>query len=99
MSPTPGTPVPLTATTGVTASKIFFQVVPGLTGKTYIGKTGMNKSTLAGVVRILWPNTAGGPSEHFSLESNDGADAFRLSDYVIDADVANEGILATYWQE
>ncbi len=95
---TPGTPVPLT-TANTTASKIFFQVIPGLTGKTYIGKAGMNKSTLAGVTRILWPNTSGGFSEGFFLETQDGADTLRLSDYAVDADVAGEGLLVTYWQE
>ena len=35
--PTPGTPVPLTTDLTVTATKIFFQVIPGLTGKTYVG--------------------------------------------------------------
>ena len=44
---TPGTPVPLTTDPTATAAKIFFQVIPGLTGKTYIGGPAMNKSTLA----------------------------------------------------
>jgi hypothetical protein len=79
--------------------KNLFQVIPGLTGKTYIGKAGMNKATLAGVTRILWPNTSGGFSEGFFLETSDGADSLRLSDYVVDADVAGEGLLVTFWQE
>lgn len=95
---TPGVPVAL-STTPTTAAKIFFQVIPGLTGKTYIGKTGMDKSTLAGVTRILWPNTNGGFSEGFFLETSDGADSLRLSDYAVDADIAGEGLLVTYWQE
>lgn len=97
--PAPGTPVALEATGTVTASKIFVQVVPGLTGKTYFGKAGMNKATLAGVIRILWPNTAGGFSENFFLETDDAGDSMRLSDYVVDADVAGEGLLVSYWQE
>jgi hypothetical protein len=32
---TPGTPVPLSIDPTVRASKLFFQVIPGLTGKTY----------------------------------------------------------------
>ena len=35
---TPGTLVPLSANLTARASKIFFQVVPGLTGKGYIGR-------------------------------------------------------------
>ena len=96
---TPGTPVALAANNTATAAKIFFQVIPGLTGKTYIGKAGMNKSTLAGVVRILWPNSGGGFSENFWIETNNGTDSLRMSDYFVDADIAGEGLLVTYWQE
>ena len=96
---TPGTPVVLSTDSKVTANRLFFQVIPGLTGKTYVGVPGMNKSTLAGVVRILWPNSAGGFSETFSVEAQNGTDAIRIVDYVIDADVASEGLLVSYWTE
>jgi hypothetical protein len=97
--PTPGTPVPLTTDPTLTACKLFFQVIPGLTGKTYLGTGGMTKATLGGVARILWPNTSGGFSESFFLESQDGTNSISLQDYAIDADVAGEGLLVTYWQE
>lgn len=95
----PGTVVPLATDPTITASKLFVQVIPGLTGKTYIGAPAMNKGTLAGVNRILWPNTAGGFSETFFLEAQDGTNSIRLKDYAIDADVAGEGLLVTYWTE
>lgn len=94
---TPGTPVPVSSDAQVTACKLFFQVVPGLTGKAYIGVPGMNKATLSGVIRVLWPNSAGGFSETFSVESQDGMDSIRVADYVVDADVAGEGLLTSYW--
>ena len=97
--PTPGTPVPLTTDPTVAATKVFFQVIPGLTGKTYVGTPSMAKGTLAGTARILWPNTNGGFSESFYIETQDGEDTIRLADYAIDADVASEGLLVTYWQE
>jgi hypothetical protein len=97
--PTPGTPVPLTSDTKITASKLFFQVIPGLTGKTYVGVPAMTKATLAGVARVLWPNSTGGFSETFAIEAQDGENSIRLSDYAIDADVAAEGLLVTYWTE
>jgi hypothetical protein len=97
--PTPGTPVPLTTDHTVTATKVFFQVIPGLTGKTYVGKPSMTKGTLAGVARILWPNPTGGFSENFYIETQDARDSIRLADYAVDADVAGEGLLVTYWQE
>jgi len=96
--PTPGTPVPVTTDLTVTASKVLFQVIPGLTGKTYVGAPNMNKGTLAGVVRALWP-TSGGFSETFYIEAQDGENSIRLAEYAIDADVAGEGLLVTYWQE
>lgn len=97
--PTPGTPVPLTTDPTATASKLFFQVIPGLTGKTYAGVPTMTKATLAGVARVLWPNATGGFSENFYIESQDGEDSIRLSEYAVDADVAGEGLLVTYWKE
>ena len=96
---TPGTPVPLSTDPKATACKLFFQVIPGLTGKTYAGVPTMTKATLDGVARILWPNSAGGFSENFLIESQDGTDSIRLVDYAIDADVAGEGLLVTYWVE
>src|SRR5882724_8108514 len=96
---TPGTPVSLSANSSIAANKLFFQVIPGLTGKTYVGSKNLTKGTLAGVARILWPNAAGGFSETFSIEAQDGENSIHLSDYAIDADVAGEGLLVTYWTE
>jgi hypothetical protein len=94
-----GTPVPLTTDPSVTASKLLFQVIPGLTGKTYVGVTGMDRATLDGVARVLGPCAPGGFSETFSVEAQDGTNSIRLIDYAIDADVSGEGLLVTYWQE
>ena len=60
------------ADTTLRASKIFFQVIPGLTGKGYVGKSGMVRATLAKVIRVLWPNSGGGFSDSFFLESQTG---------------------------
>ena|SRR5580658_651531 len=97
--PTPGTPVPLSTNEAVTASKLFFQAIPGLTGKTYAGVPTMTKATSAGVARILSPNPAGGFSENFYIESQDGENSIHLANYAVDADVAGEGLLVTYWTE
>jgi len=97
--PTPGTPVPLSTDETVTASKLFFQVIPGLTGNTYAGVPTMTKATFAGVARILWPNPTGGFSEHFYIESQDGDNSIHIANYAVDADVAGEGLLVTYWTE
>jgi len=96
---TPGTLAPLSTDPTKRASKIFFQVIPGLTGKGYIGKSGMVRATLANVIRVLWPNSAGGFSDSFYIESQQDADVLNLSEYYIDMDVAGEGLLITYWTE
>ena len=96
---TPGSPVPLSTDPTATASKLFFQAIPGLTGKTYVGRTSMAKATLTGVARVLSPNATGGFSETFEIESQDGDNSIRLAEYAIDADVAGEGLLFTYWAE
>jgi hypothetical protein len=41
------------------ASKIFFQVIPGLTGTGHIGKQEVVSATVANVIRVLWPNSSG----------------------------------------
>src|SRR5216684_4149193 len=96
---TPGTLVPLSANTTLRASKIYFQVIPGLTGKGYIGKSGMVRATLANVIRVLWPNASGGISDAFLIESQQDADVLNVSSYYIDMDVVGEGLLVSYWQE
>ena len=96
---TPGTPVALATDPTQRVAKLFLQIIPGLTGKAYIGKPGMNKSTLNGVCRILCPNTNGGISDQFFLEAQDGSDSIPLAEYAIDVDVAGEGLLVTYWTE
>jgi hypothetical protein len=96
---TPGTPVPLSTDPNQRVAKIFAQVIPGLTGKGYLGTSNMVRATMAGVMRVLWPNAAGGQSENFMLESSDGTDVLNLSQYFVDMDVAGEGLLVTYWTE
>ena len=96
---TPGTPVPLSTDPNQRVAKIFAQVIPGLTGKGYLGTSNMVRATLAGVIRVLWPNSGGGISENFLVESTDGTDTLNLSQYFVDMDVAGEGLLVTYWTE
>ena len=96
---TPGTPVRLATHPSVTAAKLFIQVIPGLTGKAYVGTPSLDKLSLAGVARVLWPNSGGGLSDQFYVESQDGTNAIRLMDYAIDMDIAGEGLLVTYWTE
>lgn len=96
---TPGTAVALSTLPVQEVSKVFFQVIPGLTGKAYVGKKGLNRTTLAGVIRVLWPNASGGLSDSFFLETDDNTNTLNLSEYYIDMDVAGEGLLVSYWTD
>jgi hypothetical protein len=95
----PGTPVPLSTDPTVRVSKLFFQSVPGLTGKCYIGAPAMSKSALSHVVRVLVPATTTVVADQFEISSRDGRDSLYLDQYAVDADVAGEGLLVSYWQE
>ena len=90
---TPGTLVPLSTNTSLRASKIYFQVIPGLTGKGYIGKSGLVRATLANMIRVLWPNSKQAAFRtHFFSNRGDDSDVLNLSEYYIDMDVAGEGL-------
>jgi len=95
--PTPGTPVPL-ATVETPCNRIRVSVIAGLTGKMYFGTQTVNHSTLVGVVKELWPNSAGGVDDSYDLYTADGEDRLNLADYAIDATVAGEGLIVAYWQ-
>jgi hypothetical protein len=96
---TPGTPVALTADPKIRVSKVFFQSVPGLTGKGYIGLLGLNKTTLSGVARTLAPTGATAIADQYEVASEDGNDSISLNQLAIDMDVAGEGLLISYWTE
>lgn len=97
--PVPGTAIPLSVDPTQRVAKILIQMIPGLTGKAYIGVKGMNKTTLSGVARVLWPNTSGGISDQFFLEVQNGLDELNLEEYYLDLDVLGEGVLVSYWTE
>ena len=101
--PTPGTAVPL-ATVHTECNRIRVQVVAGLLGKMYFGANAINSSiaavnhsTLAGVIKELWPNSAGGVDDKYEVFTTDGTNRLDLMDYAIDAAVAAEGLIVSYW--
>jgi hypothetical protein len=59
----------------------------------------LNRATLSGVIRVLWPNTSGGFSDSFFLESGQDSDVLNLASYYVDMDVAAEGLLVSYWTQ
>lgn len=97
--PTPGTPVRVTAAEANPAETIrvhgyLFQTLPGNTGKMYIGKANLDRTTLVGVLAILAiPTTNLLPT--FSAAITWSANGLMLEELYVDADVANEGVLCT----
>lgn len=95
---TPGTPVRVTNDQNILATKLRFSVVIGETGRVFLGVAGMNKSTGAGVVKEFWPTgVGGGIADELILESN-GWELLRPADYWVDANVAGEGLIVSYWE-
>ena len=99
--PAPGTPVRITLDDSIRAMMIVVKTVPGFTGRTYLGVEGMDKSapTMTGVIRVLSEPPAFGPQDGEALPVNSGghANVLRPSDYWVDADVANEGVIVSYY--
>jgi hypothetical protein len=94
--PTPGTPVRVTSDTSIRAHRFRFAVAIGETGRVFLGVAGMNKASGAGVVKEFWPTGAGGGvADELVLES--AAGELRPSDYYVDANTADEGLIIAYW--
>jgi hypothetical protein len=92
--PAAGTPVQISVTP-TPVNSIRFSVIAGGTGTVYLGAVGMNKSTLAGVLREFWPSTTGpGPDDSFTLPVLD-RETYTLSDYWVDANVSGKGLLVS----
>lgn len=87
--PTCGTPVRI-STTPTPVNFVRFSVFAGVTGKVYLGTVGMNKSTLAGVLKEFWPPSSTGPDDSFTLPVLD-RETYTLSDCWVDANVSGKG--------
>lgn len=101
--PTPGTPVQVTApATGsgnggnpYAIHGVMFQALPTNTGKVFVGIAGLNATTYANVAAILpIPTTNFLPV--FSTSITIAPNALILTEFWIDADNADEGVLVTW---
>ena len=72
------TPTQFSSTLG-DVQKIVIHMVPGAGEKVYIGSSTMNTSTLAGVFKVLYPNSSGGLSDSWTLQDNSGANGVNTS--------------------
>jgi hypothetical protein len=93
---TPGTPVQLTTDDTIKAQAVFASQIGGTTGRVLLGRVGMSKTTLAGVIKPFLPPAASGFLDSFDIEADDSRNCIQLSKYCVDADVANEGLVISY---
>lgn len=76
-------------------------VIPGQTGKVYVGTATMNRATGAGVLAILYPNSVGRWSEEYDLSDDFlsiGRDSIDTSSLYVTGDVATEGVTVAAYQ-
>lgn len=95
--PTPGTPVPVVIPAAsvlqpfTSCHALLAEALSSNTGKIYIGRVGMNKTTLVGVLIVLpVPSTNVLPT--FSIAVQQGANAISIGSFYVDADNSNEGV-------
>jgi hypothetical protein len=93
----PGAPVPLSASS-LMVSGVRVQTVIGDTGRVFLGdRQSLNKASGTGVIKEFWPTGAGGGvADEFELEA--GSNVIDLSKLYLDANVAGEGAIVSYWQ-
>jgi hypothetical protein len=92
---TAGTPVPVSATPLNCNAAYFTTVRASQSGQQmYVGVTGMNKSTLAGVMKVLEKPTATA-ADSFQMTPKKGKALIDLSRVYIDADTSGDGILVS----
>lgn len=89
-----GTPVRCTTDETIRASEIIVSQIAGTTGKTCFGRQGLNRTTLAGVIKQFIAPGASGFLDTLEVEAD--GNGLRLSDYWVDADNNNEGVLIAY---
>jgi hypothetical protein len=95
----PGTPVPLSPAP-LLVSKVRVQTVIGETGRVFLGdRPSFNKATGAGVIKEFWPTGAGGGvADEIELDAGARGNVIDLSKLYLDANVAGEGAIVSYWQ-
>jgi hypothetical protein len=65
-------------------NKIEFKADQANTGKVYIGKSGMNTTTLAGVIRVI------DPGESWSVEDVMRGNNYHLGEWLVDLSVGTD---------
>jgi hypothetical protein len=95
--PTPGTPVPLSATP-LLVWKYRVQAVIGETGKLWLGDRTLQAANHTGEIKTFWPTGAGGGvADWFEDYAGDEENVIDMSQLVLDAQNTGEGAIVTVW--
>jgi hypothetical protein len=95
--PTPGTPVPLSATR-LLVWKYRVQAVIGETGKVWLGDSTLHASNHTGEIKTFWPTGAGGGvADAFEDYAGDEENVIDLSGLRLDAQNGGEGAIVSVW--
>jgi hypothetical protein len=91
--PVAGTPVQIAASAAPVRS-LRFSVVAGNTGRIFLGCSGLNASTGAGLIKEFAANPTGGVDDTLTLPSLE-RETYNPTDYWIDAAVSGEGLIVS----
>ena len=91
--PSPGTPVVITSDTTIFVSALVVSQKATSTGITYLGLSTLNKSTGVGELKEFIPPGASGFVDEHTVTCDDGGNTIRVSDFRIDANTANDGLV------
>lgn len=89
------TPTALSCSTQRYVNKLTIRVLPGYSGKLFVGISGMNTSTYADTIAILYPNS-GAHSEEYVLQDFSSDDGIDLCGIYVAGGVASEHAIAEY---
>src|SRR5262245_53435775 len=88
----PGTPAPLTTDDDLMVHAVIVSQSATSTSRTVFGRVGLDKDTLAGVIKEFDTPGGNGMLDTLKLVSCAG-NAIQLSKYVVDADTGGDGLL------
>ena len=90
-----GSPAAINCGDSSYVNRVIVSVVPGGSGKVYVGQASQNPATGAGIAQILFPN-GGAHSEQFELSDPSGNDTINLCDVYVSGEIPGEPAL-TNW--
>ena len=96
---TPGTPIQVTTDRSIVAHKIWVSPQPGVTQKTYLGRSTLTRigdtPELRAIIKVFLPPSVSGFCPTFIIDGKSG-NPLVLADYWVDADLAAQGLIIAY---